>query len=268
MDKFIESGKALLKAASSGVKPLSKGEKSIAMVTASLEYINSLERLLPKQKIRRERLEQIVTLGKIINDWYDTGELDVDRYKKIRREICPEIKSDWTIFWKRIRNLERNRPSFDSEAGKIIRYREGVNKISLAFCCSVAMEKSISDFVNEDNEFSNHCPNWFKSFFYLTMAGQVVDDYIGRRGDITEKRPSFYTAYHFNNGKQSKITKKQMDVKYGKYMTRATKLQPRNFQLLVVSLKTIKHLAPPLFEITRRTKLGTKIFSERDTNER
>ena len=139
----------------------------------------------------------VLSLGTQINDHYDTGKYNPQYYTKslrnLRREN-PDRYKDFKRYRKETSRLEKNRPdpwalieNQDRREKAVIEYREKVDRLSLAFCCSVAFNKPLKFFLEENG------PRWFEPFFHLVMASQVIDDYVGRRGDLAFNRPSFYT---------------------------------------------------------------------------
>jgi len=136
-------------------------------------------------------------LGVKINDYDDVGTLSPRDYMGLLRGMRkdnPERYEDFRKYRRKISRLEKNRPNLQAlarrqEGGEraTIEYRQAVNHLSLAFCCSVAFNKPLASFLGKDK------PNWFDPFFNLVMASQVIDDYIGREGDLLHNRPSFYT---------------------------------------------------------------------------
>lgn len=139
----------------------------------------------------------ILTIGTQINDYYDTGKFNPRYYSSLLRSLKrknPERYEDFKKYRKETSRLEKKRPDPRALIGDqerkekaIIKYREGVDRLSLSFCCSVAFDKPFEFF------FEKGGPPWFESFFHLVMASQVIDDYVGRRGDLAFNRPSFYT---------------------------------------------------------------------------
>ena len=164
---------------------------------ASLDYLSQVsvgKRLTTDSK---DLTMAALTLGIQINDYYDIDNFKAQYYLELLRGLKsknPERYQDFRRYRKEISRLEKNRPdpqalakTQEEKEKAITEYRERVNRLSLAFCCSVAFDKALKLFFEEGNY------EWFEPFFHLVMASQVIDDYIGRKGDLAHNRPSFYT---------------------------------------------------------------------------
>lgn len=166
---------------------------------ASLDYLSSVTRGRRLTSESKELTMAALSLGVKINDYYDMGTLSPRNYMKLLRGMRKDNLGryeDFKEYRRRISRLEKNRPNpqalaqgQEDERKAVIEYREAVNRLSLAFCCSVAFDEPLASFLGKDK------PNWFDPFFNLVMASQVVDDYIGRKGDLAHNRPSFYTMF-------------------------------------------------------------------------
>ena len=164
---------------------------------ASLNYLSQAsggERLAPDS---RNLTMAALALGVQINDYYDMGSFKPQGYLELLRSLKsknPERYEDFRRYRRETSKLEKNRPDPQVLPGTqkereeaIIKYREQIDRLSLAFCCSMAFDRPLKFF------FEKGKPEWFEPFFHLVMASQVIDDYIGRKGDLAHNRPSFYT---------------------------------------------------------------------------
>ena len=153
---------------------------------------------------KKEAIGNILTLGTAINNFYDIGLLKVNEYMKLRnifKTLHPYKENDFRRYRRDLTQLEKHRPvpSVYHEKGKsrlepMKKYREDVNRLSVAFSFSVAFDKPLSDYYEGNDKLSEEDKSIFEGFYNAVMAMQVVDDIVGREGDLKYDRPSFYTA--------------------------------------------------------------------------
>lgn len=226
-----------------------------------------------------------LSLGVDINEFYDSQKLDPERYKYKRRKLrnlSPNAVEVYKKYFAVTRNLERNRPCPESDeenlSTEITEYREKVNLISLAANCAVAFNQKIENFVNIRNnavDFNTDTPSWFKGLYYAVMALQVIDDRVGWKGDLDNRRPSFFTAFlpQAGNleelkkpGKISKAVLEKMDQLFEDYLTKAYQSDPEFIFPICHLTKAIKIFYPKVvgFLRTHRLPTRTKLVSQRD----
>lgn len=268
------SGRVYLKAAIAVVDVFRDRElegKFSRFSIASLDYLSQVTEGKKLGGEEKQLLMLVLALGVKINDFYDEGVLRSGVYKKLRREfweIAPDRQKDFSRYRRELSLLEKKRPDPQSliNDGKrlslIESYRKAVNRLSLAFCCSIAFDKPLADAFP-----------WFESFFNCVMAAQVVDDLVGRAGDVLHNRPSFYTAVCFpheiSEGKVEfgQETKKKLSGLFMKYYQQSHKTAPNYMRPIINAVFLIRKTYPFLIEAVRRPpleKLAFKVMSRRD----
>jgi hypothetical protein len=238
-----------------------------------------------KMHERKAVWSNVLVLGATINDWYDLGELNTRKYIRLRRQLrnlVPQRMDDFVRYREELFSLEKHRPKpsefevNDSERRKeIIKYREDVNRISLAFAFSVCFDKPIGEYLSED---VGHKPGDFAGFLNSVMAMQVLDDYVGRNGDLRNNRPSFFTAVcnqkTINNERidPNDGFKKGMNGLFNHYLIEAKRSSPRNLSPILTAVSASRILYPLLVDFVKKNTFAQTLFgfitTERDKNDR
>jgi hypothetical protein len=240
-----------------------------------IDYLASVlpSRGSKEDKERRVRAtKDFIRLGVKMNNWFDTGELDPQEYKGERRGISEEVREKWRWYFKEIRRIEKGRPEGPFDKGKVFSYREELNLVTLAGLMSVLVGDETGVYLSRKEESSfdlkDEAPDWFKSLFFMTMGLQVADDFLGWRGDVKAKRPSFYTGIFGLIEVPVKTVEKQMKVVQRKYLDRArhyNKEKKTGPMLLMADVSS--HLLPVLGIVQKSRFWRNTLFSERDANE-
>jgi len=230
------------------------------------------EKMTPAQ---RNILGIMLTLGKNINDYYDTGIWESKKYKKLRKEfkrLLPERNDDFIRYQQTISRIEKNRPTPshlmanpDLREKMIVDYRERLNWIYLAFSFSLAHDRPISNYYEDYDNNSDKHKNLFRGYFNSLMALQVVDDIVGRYGDLVNDRPSFYTAVCSHEEILNKFIRKEGNDTYQKienifegYYLKAKGCPLRVLKPVLTVVRLTKNIYPKLTELSRKTDLLKK----------
>jgi len=121
----------------------------------------------------RNRLAWTLVLGVIMNDFYDQKkfeELDKKRYIEHRRKIPEDLRRDYRQYFRDLRGLEIKRPQVGDGEEKIVKYREKINRVTLA------MSFSAANFGNYRELMEGSGDPIFENTLKLIYALQVVDD--------------------------------------------------------------------------------------------
>jgi len=251
--------------------PVAGGFKKVCL--ASMDYLARVKMGAPLDDDKKVVLGNILTIGTTINDYYDLGLLKPEKYKELRRrfqKLAPEREADFLVYRRTLSDLEKTRPEpsvLDDETRRtrIVEYREKVNRLSLAFTFSVAYKKPLGDFYEIDGTLSEKDRAVFEGYLNAVMALQVVDDIVGRGGDLRGNRPSFYTAFCEqqeiidgipNKGNQKIF--KNMDYLFTYYCRKAEENSPAELKPILSATRAIKAIYPVFTDIARKNaKLST-----------
>ena len=248
------------------------------LAMSALDYLGYQQNRNFCGDVSRKAVERILRLGKLINDYYDLGRLDSRNYIAERRALKRNggTLSDYLFYRKQISRLEKARPippaCGNEGKEKIFRYREQTNLVSLAMACVAGLGLNFEDLIDtEDLKIAENAPVWFEGLFSLVMALQVVDDWVGWRGDLGAKRPSFFTAFIREDISPEEISPERlkeifvlMNKKGGDYLSKAHEIFGND--PLYKSTDLIVVLLPLVFKWTekRSEKFKRLFFTNRD----
>ena len=254
---------------------------------AALDYVCKLNKGCKLNFEQKKIVGIILTLGKHINDYYDVGSLDSSKYKDLRKEfkrLIPEKNSDFKRYQKELSRVEKQRPLPSQLLGDeevrfnhIRSYRERVNKLYLSFAFAIALDKPMASYYEDYNSQSEKDIQIFEGFFNSVMAMQVVDDIVGREGDLINDRPSFYTAFCTVDEIQNKTvindkkTFQNLNVLFSHYYDNANSYSLPELKPILSAVKFTKNIYPKITQLARKYKfLGNipciDILTERDRN--
>ncbi len=248
----------------------------------SLDYLSRTKygrELTPEKKAI---INLALILGVQINDYYDINRLNKPWYKQIRKtfkNLSSEREDDFRKYRRSLSDLERNRPvpseiaNSEERLSRIKKYREDVNRLSLAFSFSVAFDIDLDEVLNID--YVND--PYFKGFFNLIMAMGVVDDMVGRKGDVEKDRPSFYTAVcdirELTERKASPSLKpvfsKLNDI-FNSYFNEAKSVSPPSLKPIISAVRAVRMIYPTIVGLAKEHKIVSNLvgdfLSQRDLN--
>jgi hypothetical protein len=170
--------------------------------------------------VQRECLKAALRLGVVVNNYWDEGVLEKDKYRWNRRKVRVSGKSDdYPAYYRDLVDLEGHRPNPQtSTVEEVFAYRERVNAVSLGWSCAAAGLGSYGDFVSEDRLVRSDTRGWFKDMWCAVMSLQVIDDQMGWVGDMKRNRPSFYTAMVKAAGLSRKEANHRLNLKQKEYL--------------------------------------------------
>lgn len=139
---------------------------------------------------RRQAVIKAMELGAILNDRFDGVSFDA---RELRAHVASLASSPFReVVWcyaKRLRRLERTRPDPADGLGLTMRYRENVNRVSLALLWALASGSDLSA-----AEGALGVETDLHLMFRLVMQMQMIDDLLDERCDRRRGLPSFVTA--------------------------------------------------------------------------
>ena len=262
-------------------------ESELKKITlAALDYAHRVSRGNGLIEEKKQLAGKFLITGALINDFYDVDILETEMYKEARKEFktqAPERENDFQRYRKELSTLEKGRP-IPSELLKnncsrlepIKKYREDLDKLSLAFSFAIAFDKPLSGYYENFGAQTVQERSLFKGFFNAVMALQVVDDLVGRGGDLAQDRPSFYTATCTEEEIQkhevlagNKETYKKMDKLFFGYFDEANRHSSEKLKPILNAVRFTKTVYPKLTELARKhpfieTATGLNILSSRD----
>jgi hypothetical protein len=253
---------------------------------AALDYAHRVSKGGRLSEEKKQLVGKFLTLGVTINNFYDIDLLDAEKYKDLRKEFkrqVPERENDFLRYRKELSILEKNRPipselheNNSKRLEPIKRYREDVNRLSLAFSFAIAFDKPLSSYYESFDAQTEEERDIFEGFYNSVMAMQVVDDIVGRGGDITKDRPSFYTATCTEEEikrkeilQGNKETYKKLDELFFGYYDEANKNSTEKLKPILNAVRFTKTIYPKLTELAKKYKFlesvaGVNILSDRD----
>src|SRR4030042_905389 len=281
--KYIEAASSL---SDSLLNPCVEGRfRKVGM--AALDYVCKFNNGCKLNLGQKRIVGIILTLGKSVNDFYDIGFLDSDKYKGLRKEfkrLIPEKNNDFKRYQKELSRVEKQRPrpsqlveNKEGRFGQIINYREEVNKLYLAFAFAIVFDKPMGAYYEDYDSLSPKDKQIFEGFSNSIMAMQVVDDIVGREGDLKNDRPSFYTAFCTVDEIQNKTvindkkTFQNLNVLFSHYYDNANSYSLPELKPILSAVKFTKNIYPKITQLARKYKfLGNipwiDILTERDRN--
>ncbi|OGM08320.1 hypothetical protein A2Z67_01470 [Candidatus Woesebacteria bacterium RBG_13_36_22] len=263
--------------------PVESNYKKICL--AALDYAHRVSKDSRLSEEKKRLTGKLLELGVSINNFYDIDLLDTEEYKDLRKEfrgMAPERENDFQRYRKELSTLEKNRPipsEFHENNIKRLEtikcYREDVNRLSLAFTFAVAFDKPLSGYYEGFDAQTEEERSLFEGFHNAVMAMQVVDDIVGRKGDIAKDRPSFYTAVCSEaemEGQNTKATNEpygQLDNIFNEYYDKANGYLSEKFKPILNAVKFTKTFFPKLSGLVRKyefleTVTGVNILTDRD----
>ena len=269
------------------IKRNSTVESELKKITlAALDYAHRVSNGNGLSEEKKQLAGNILTMGAMVNDFYDVDTLEAEKYKDLRKEFkrqVPERENDFLRYRKELSRLEKGRPVPSELHEKnrkrlepIKRYREDLNKLSLAFSFAIAFDKPLSAYYENFDAQTKEERSLFKGFYNAVMALQVVDDLVGRGGDLAKDRPSFYTATCTKEEVQkqeflagNKETYKKMDKLFFGYFDEANKHSSEKLKPILSAVRFTKTVYPKLTELARKYKFietatGVNVLSWRD----
>jgi len=248
------------------------------LVMTALDYLGYQQNGNFCDDMSRKAAWRILRLGKLINDYYDLGCLDKRGYIAEKRALREdrEVLPDYSLYRTQISRLEKARPippiPGDEGEERIFRYREQTNLVSSAMVCVAGLGLNFEDLVDtKDLKIAENAPAWFEGLFSLVMALQIIDDWVGWRGDLGAKRPSFFTAFIGEDISPENISSEQlkeifvlMNEKSKGYLSRAHEIFGSG--PLYKSTDLIVTLLPLIFKWTKKRsgKFRKLFFTNRD----
>ena len=271
LSQFVEAGKSVIDTV---IDLRFKGNVKTMFVSA-VDYMKRAQDGRGLSKEKRKIVNDVLLLGIAINNYYDMGVFNSNEYKGLRRKIKTELmerEEDYLRYRRELSNLEKHRPnpsepifSAEDRSAKIIKYREDVNKLSLAFAFSIAFDRPLSDYYENFGIQSQESQRGFNGFFNATMALQIVDDLIGMKGDLRHNRPSFYTAVCSKREIDEKkprndmVTFDKLEKLFSMYTEKMNSNMLDNMQPIVVAVHAIKVVYPRLTEFIRNHRSLQKL---------
>lgn len=256
---------------------MAKGHKFKALSLAALDY-TSQKHNLNFTPLRHQVVAYILSLGIVINDYYDIDRLDKKKYRQLRKSISedPFMEEQYHAYFKSIRQIEQNRPLPGNTQG-CIDYREKLNLISLAVNCSLAFEIPLTTMVDTHSKVSikPDAPVWFQPLFFTVMALQVVDDMIGCQGDSLNHRPSFFTAFgelqNLTDIKSIRQHFSKMGKLFNDYLEQAKAIDPGYVYPFILASKLIYSTLPKIAEFLHQPGLryfASVLLTDRDIEQK
>ncbi|MDO8488262.1 MAG: hypothetical protein Q7S31_03015 [bacterium] len=235
-----------------------RGTKFRVACEAALTYV-ARQQEQAIDPVEEDSLGDILALGIIANNHYDLGELAAGTYRQLRRRTS---LPDYRQYFANLRMVERNRPDPGVAAYQIIKYREQVNAISLAMSVSAVGLGHYEEIVDPETfMFNPDVPRWIRGLFFSVMALQVVDDQVGWRGDSSQNRPSFYTAFKSDGLTHEQIMARMNQLKTN-YLAKAKQISVDLEPIIFVS--QLSGFLPQVIELTRKLRAPGLIASHRD----
>lgn len=224
----------------------------------ALEYILQRRNLGGLSQEQIQNLFQFLEVAKMVNNYYDDHELHPD-YRDVRRNL--RGMDDGSIdfykdFHRRVKVLETTRPdpwNEDVDVNEICAYREAVNAVYLATACAsagISDSESFLCYEGDTPQYSETAPEWFIGLHKGLVALQVVDDMIGWRGDVKQRRPSFFTCLADKQmiNEPSRITNNDIDTVFDTMRTlfdmyvNETKFYLREDWALITGIEGLIHV--------------------------
>ncbi len=199
-------------------------------------------------------------IGKVVNNFHDDKVLDKDGYIKLRRKLSDAglDAGNMGFFIRSVKVLENSRPNpwegVDSNSDlDLKKYREKVNLVYWSTAYVASGLGSFSDVMNNDFEYSEDCPRWFKGMHKCLVSLQVVDDKIGWKGDLRNHRPSFFTGFCPNEcldlspetfplDERKKIFR-ELDAEFASYHNESDLLLGESGKSLLLAVRTLHSLS-------------------------
>lgn len=136
---------------------------------------------------RRQAVIEVMELGALLNDRFDGDAYDPHALgasvawfaRSAHRELI-------RCYVKRLRRLERTRPDPGQGATAVMRYRESVNRVSLAVLWALARGRSLAIAEMEIEREAD-----LRLLFQIVMQTQLIDDVLDVRQDRRRGLPSF-----------------------------------------------------------------------------
>jgi hypothetical protein len=144
--------------------------------------------VMPPQQ--RRAVIEAMDLGARLNDRFDGDACDAE---ELRESVaCFKKSAHREVVWnyaKRLRRLVRTRPGIAESAVAVRRYREAVNRVSLAVLWALASQRNLAD-----AELDIEREPDLKLLFQMVMQFQLIDDVLDARQDRCRSLPSFATG--------------------------------------------------------------------------
>jgi hypothetical protein len=247
---------------------------------ASLDYVHRLQTGHGLSTEKRIIVNGFLSLGMAINDYYDINSFDQRYYRNLRNDLkllSPSREKDYCQYRQEVSALEKNRPSpmeliarGEQRLLSIQEYREQVNHLSLAFSFSVAFDRPFANYWDKIHELPREERINFIGFYNAVMALQVIDDLVGRQGDISSNRPSFYTAVCLPEelsarkivpGNPEAVN--SLDKIFNQYLAETEACAHRELSPILTAVKMIKIVYPGLTDIVRKRGMKGKFANVR-----
>ncbi|MES2924483.1 MAG: hypothetical protein V4819_23220 [Verrucomicrobiota bacterium] len=136
---------------------------------------------------RRQAVIEVMELGALLNDRFDG---DAHDPRALRASVTWFERSEHReVIWsyaKRLRRLERTRPDPGQGTTAVMRYRESVNRVSLAVLWALARGRALAAAEMEIAREADLC-----LLFQIVMQTQLIDDVLDVRHDRRRGLPSF-----------------------------------------------------------------------------
>lgn len=230
------------------------GIKAKSVFVSAMDYLQRRCGLNKTDNDEGNRLSSTLVLGVIMNDYYDQkkfDEQDREQYRQHRRNFSKRLQKDYRQYFMDLRKLERGRPGLEDGEGKIIEYREQLNRVTLAISFSAA------NFGNYRELMEGSGSPIFENVLKLIYALQIADDRVGYRGDSREKRPSYYTAITRgeNPDKLDKEAAKKLNSQLRDYLKSVDVGEYSAMAPLVFAVGVIGMIYPPITDAARVLRL-------------